>query len=160
MAPDSIEPYFENLGGSWKVYAKVSPNINRPLNGRFGRGRIRGFALGSIISWTTIADDTAGIRHRTVISGSSSDPTNFSGDDQALIGTEMPGTIFRSQNPPKFVERLTKDSAIPEMTAEFALFLTTYPEIVISFDGRLNRSQGCGAASRRISDSGILRAQW
>jgi hypothetical protein len=136
MAPESIAPYFENLGGSWKVYAMASPNINRPLNGRFGRGRIRGFALGNSISWTTVADDVAGVRHRTVISGSSSDSTNFSSDEEPLIGDEQPGTIFRSKSPSKFVDRLTKDSAIPEITAAFALFLTTYPDVKISFDGQ------------------------
>ena len=65
MTPDSIPASFENLGGSWKVKAKVSPNIGRPLNGRLGRGRIRGFALGNAISWTTVAKDLTGTLERT-----------------------------------------------------------------------------------------------
>jgi hypothetical protein len=45
MAPEAIPSAFQNLGGSWKATAKLSPNIQRPMTGRDGQGRVCGFAL-------------------------------------------------------------------------------------------------------------------
>ncbi|MGH3289924.1 MAG: ATP-binding protein, partial [Streptosporangiaceae bacterium] len=33
MAPEAIPSAFQNLGGSWKATAKLSPNIKRPMTG-------------------------------------------------------------------------------------------------------------------------------
>jgi hypothetical protein len=47
------------------------------MTGRDGQGRVRGFALGNAVSWTTVSRDTTGALKRTIMSGRASDPTNF-----------------------------------------------------------------------------------
>ncbi|MFD0363476.1 ATP-binding protein [Nocardia sp. GCM10030253] len=74
VPPELVGTHFGRLGGSWKKTAKLSPNTQRRLNGRDGQGRIRGFALGENIKWTTTAVDTPGDLKRTVVAGSVSDP--------------------------------------------------------------------------------------
>jgi hypothetical protein len=69
IAPEAIPSAFQHLGGSWKATAKLSPNIKRRMNGRNGQGRIRGFALGNAVSWTSVAHDATGALKRTVVSG-------------------------------------------------------------------------------------------
>ena len=46
MHAASCGSYFGDLGGSWKATAKVSPNIQRPLHGRSGQGRLRALRAG------------------------------------------------------------------------------------------------------------------
>ena len=94
MAPEAIPSAFQNLGGSWKATAKLSPNIKRPMNGRNGQGRVRGFALGNVVSWTAVAQDTTGALKRTIVSGRASDPTNFDPAESPVIGDEPTGTVF------------------------------------------------------------------
>ena len=134
MAPEAVPSAFEHLGGSWKAAAKISPNLKRRMNGSNGQGRIRGFALGNSISWTTVAHDTAGVLRRTVVSGRASDPTNFDPAEAPAVGEEPTGTIFLAKDPAQYVNRVTADTARPRLTATFALFLTSNPDVTIRFD--------------------------
>lgn len=135
VPPEEVDTYFGRLGGSWKKTAKLSPNTQRRLNGRDGQGRIRGFALGERIKWTTTAVDTPGDLKRTVINGSASDPTNFSTDSQLIIDGDTTGTVFEALNPPKFITRLLADGVRGRLTATFSVFLTEHPEVAIILDG-------------------------
>lgn len=135
IAPEAVPSAFEHLGGSWKATAKVSPNLKRRMNGSNGQGRIRGFALGNSISWTTVARDTTGVLRRTTVSGRASDPTNFDPTETRIIGEESTGTVFVAEDPAKHVNRITADGARPRITATFALFLTSNPDVTIRFDG-------------------------
>lgn len=135
IPPEGVPSAFEDLGGSWKAAAKVSPNLKRRMNGSNGQGRIRGFALGNVISWTTVARDTPGVVRRTVISGRASDPTNFVPTEAPVVGDEPSGTVFVAEDPAKYVNRITNDTARPRITATFALFLTSNPDVTIRFDG-------------------------
>jgi hypothetical protein len=135
MAPEAIPSAFQHLGGSWKATAKLSPNIKRRMNGRNGQGRIRGFALGNTVSWTSVAHDATGGLKRTVVSGRASDPTNFDPADIPVVGDEPTGTVFLAEDPAQHVNRITGDTARPRITATFAVFLTSNPGVTITFDG-------------------------
>lgn len=135
IAPEQVESAFVGLGGSWKATARLSPNLKRLMNGRNGQGRIRGFALGDRITWTTVALDTIGQRQRLIVSGQSSDPTNFEIEQTAVTSDEPTGTTFVAKQPARHVNRLTADTARSRLTATFALFLTTHPAVTIIFDG-------------------------
>jgi len=135
IPPEGIPSAFEHLGGSWKAAAKVSPNLKRRMNGSNGQGRIRGFALGSAISGTTVARDTTGVLHRTVISSRASDPTTITPSETPIVGEQATGTVFLAEDPAKHVNRITADSARPRITSTFALFLTSNPDVTIRFDG-------------------------
>jgi hypothetical protein len=135
MAPEAIPSAFQHLGGSWKATARLSPNIKRRMNGRNGQGRIRGFALGNAVSWTSVARDTAEALRRTVVSGRASDPTNFDPADVPVVGDEPTGTVFLAEDAAQYVNRITGDTARPRITATFAVFLTSNPGVTITFDG-------------------------
>ncbi|MDF3285475.1 ATP-binding protein [Gordonia sp. N1V] len=135
VMPEEVQSNFGRLGGSWKQTAKKSPNIKRQLNGRNGQGRIRGFALGDLIKWTTTASNTPGDLKRTVISGSVDDPTNFESDTQPTISGDVPGTVFEAINPPKYITRIEAKSAVGRLTATFSVFLTENPDVKIVFKG-------------------------
>ena len=110
MAPEAIPSAFEHLGGSWKATAKLSPNLKRRMNGSNGQGRIRGFALGNSISWTTVAYDTAGVLRRTVVSSRASDPTNFDPAETPADPDEPTGTVFLAEDPgQRTLDLLPKD---------------------------------------------------
>lgn len=136
VEPEMMQSAFQRLGGSWKAEARVSPNIKRPMNGRNGQGRIRGFALGHQISWTTVAKDTTGKLCRLEVVGNSNDPTNFEGEHLKLIEGDGVGTLFTATNPPEFINRLLGDTARPRVTSTFAVFLTENPRVTITFDGK------------------------
>ncbi|OZC91749.1 ATP-binding protein [Rhodococcus sp. 06-412-2C] len=136
VPPEEVATRFGQLGGSWKRTAKRSPNIKRQMNGRGGQGRIRGFALGDYIKWTTTAVDTPGELKRTIIKGTSADPTNFERETEPTINGDAPGTAFEATNPPKFITRLSADDARSRLTAIFSVFLTENPTVAIEFRGR------------------------
>jgi hypothetical protein len=135
MAPEAIPSAFKHLGGSWKATAKISPTMRRRMNGANGQGRIRGFALGNSISWTTTALDATGAMKRITVSGRQSDPTIFDPIETPVVDDEATGTIFAAEDPAPHVNRITNDSARHRITATFALFLTGNPGMKIIFDG-------------------------
>lgn len=136
MAPEQIPSAFQHLGGSWKATTKLSPVLKRRMNGANGQGRIRGFALGSAVSWTTVALDATNVRKRTVVHGRQSDPTNFDPSELPVLDEDKTGTAFVAEDPAPHVNRITQESARHRITATFALFLTSNPDVTIVFDGR------------------------
>src|SRR5262245_37276275 len=135
IAPEAVPSAFEHLGGSWKAAAKLSPNLKRRMNGSKGQGRVRGFALGNVISWSTVARDATGELRHTTVSGRASDPTNFDPAESAVADGATHGTVFVAEDAAKHVNRITADSARPRITATFAVFLTSSPDVTIRFDG-------------------------
>ncbi|WP_234009968.1 ATP-binding protein [Streptomyces sp. SA3_actF] len=47
---------FEQIGTSWKKRAQVSEVKKRVLHGKNGRGRVRAFALGSEVRWSSVSE--------------------------------------------------------------------------------------------------------
>jgi sensor histidine kinase regulating citrate/malate metabolism len=73
IAPEALPGAFERIGGSWKKRASGTVKLQRMLHGRSGQGRLRGYALGANIRWTTVADGLDG-RFRTEVSAHSGAP--------------------------------------------------------------------------------------
>src|SRR5665647_1132035 len=69
MTPEEAIRDFSHLGGSWKRQATRWKNRQRLLHGRHGQGRWRAFSVGSLVTWTSVADTPEG-RQKTVVSGS------------------------------------------------------------------------------------------
>ena len=55
IAADRCDEYFRHIGVSWKELAQTSPVKKRTLHGKNGRGRVRAFALGSGVRWTSVS---------------------------------------------------------------------------------------------------------
>lgn len=77
MSPERIDHDFRWVGNSWKRGARTSENKGRPMHGRFGQGRLRAFALGAHVRWTTVAKDAEQKFKRSVISSSIDHRTDF-----------------------------------------------------------------------------------
>jgi hypothetical protein len=135
MDAASCGSYFGDLGGSWKATAKVSPNIGRTLHGRSGQGRLRAFALGQHVRWTTVAESLSGGREKTVITADVGSPTDFQIDGPEVT-QEPVGTIFDTRVSADHADRLNSESALSKITAEFAVFLTLHPEVSIIYRGQ------------------------
>lgn len=63
ISPEETESDFKWIGGSWKRRTRKSKGLGRPLHGHAGQGRLRAFALGTAVKWTTTAVDTARENH-------------------------------------------------------------------------------------------------
>lgn len=136
MPHPSCASYFGNLGGSWKATAQVSADLGRSLHGQSGQGRLRGFALGQRIRWTTVARVADGSSERTEITGESGRPTDFDISDPEVVPTATAsGTVFEAWVPTDYVNRLTHPAARGRLTALFAPFLATHPDVEIVLDG-------------------------
>lgn len=96
MSPEAVESAFRWLGNSWKRNAMVTQREKRPLHGKYGQGRLRAFALGNVVTWTTVADDTAGTRHRTLISASIPDRITAEAQSQSRP-MSLPGRYSRQR---------------------------------------------------------------
>lgn len=135
MPHASCESYFRGLGGSWKATARTSQDLKRVMNGRNGQGRVRGFALGDNISWTTVAQGTAQ-RERTVVRLRKSDPTGWEIDGPEKVGDQVgTGTIFRSDVPAAQVNRLDGEKTVSYLTATFAPYLMANTDVTIEYRG-------------------------
>ncbi|MFD6886266.1 ATP-binding protein [Streptomyces sp. NPDC059957] len=133
ITPEGCGTAFEKIGGSWKKVTRTSL-MGRPLHGRAGQGRLKAFALGASIRWTTVADGIDG-RRRTVISAQSASRNDFQiGDSIATV--EDLGTVVEAWGRQSSVlHKLTVEKARSQITTEFAPYLAMYPEVQIEFDG-------------------------
>ncbi|MFC1421161.1 ATP-binding protein [Streptacidiphilus cavernicola] len=134
ITPETCAITFDKIGGSWKKTTRFSEHRHRPLHGRAGQGRLRGFALGSAIRWTTIADSISG-RLRTTVTADRSSRNDFEiSDPRPDPGAT--GTVFEAWGRQSVVlNRLLSVKAVAQLTTEFAPYLSMFPEVDIHFDG-------------------------
>ncbi|MEU4147880.1 ATP-binding protein [Streptomyces parvulus] len=134
ITPEACAATFDKIGGSWKKGARVSQELGRPLHGQAGHGRLRAFALGASIRWTTVADGIDG-RQKAIISAHNASRNDFQiGDPQRV--TEERGTVVEAWGRQSSVlNKLVVDRARTQLTTEFAPYLAMYPDVVIEYNG-------------------------
>ncbi|HEX5568257.1 MAG TPA: ATP-binding protein, partial [Streptomyces sp.] len=94
MSARHCEEHFRPIGASWKKRAQGSPFKKRALHGKNGRGRVRAFALGSQVRWTSVSDGPDG-RNRLVIESDHRSMDEF--DISEPEPTDDPvGTLFEA----------------------------------------------------------------
>ncbi|MEV8552618.1 ATP-binding protein [Streptomyces glaucescens] len=134
MPSESCASYFDKLGGSWKKTALVSLDKRRAMHGRNGQGRVRAFALGQHVRWTTIGHGVDG-RIKTVIEADRAAMRSYS-IDRVGPTAEATGTTVEVWGAVPHLDRLLNTArVIAALTTEFALYLETYPDSSITFDG-------------------------
>ncbi len=148
MSPESCAAEFGRVGGSWKRLARRSQGEGRPLHGQSGQGRLRAFALGSNVQWTTVADNTAGRRLSTLISATDADRSDF--DLSAPIPTNEPtGTTFAGTGKQSaHLNRLLADTAPATVAAALAPYLIAHADVEVVYDGVAIRPQDNVAAEQ------------
>jgi Histidine kinase-, DNA gyrase B-, and HSP90-like ATPase len=139
MSPKRVDDAFRRVGGSWKSTALISEGEKRPLHGRSGRGRLRAFALGSIVRWTTVAEDPEGKRWRTVITSKDSSCNDFDVSEPVETDDACGTTVEAWAKQSPYLPRLLADRAAGDLEAALAPTLLAYDDVHVIYNShRLN----------------------
>ena len=124
---------FGSLGGSWKRGGKATEVSHRRLHGRHGRGRFKAFALGGIVEWRTTMR-AGGELLSYCIRGEDGRPGVFD-LDAAARGTTTGTEVYVSNVKANCDSLLDATETVQNLAARFALYLKSYPDVRIYFNG-------------------------
>ena len=130
----SADSTFGSLGGSWKRGAAETARSHRRLHGRHGRGRFKAFALGGHVEWRTTTR-TGGDLTSYVISGDIENPGVFSLDVELHQGPATGTEVFVTNVRANCDSLLNAVETVQSLSARFALYLKSYPDVRIYFNG-------------------------
>jgi hypothetical protein len=135
MSWSEARELFRNLGGSWKKLQKISKHGTRHLHGKEGRGRFRALALGRVAEWEIVGEGNDGTLETFIISIIRDDIRT------ARISPPMPAEGRRKGTTVRLTEldrdwEIDSPGVAQELAESFALYMTEYPEVSISVDGR------------------------
>lgn len=133
MSAEDCEEYFRPIGSSWKRRAEGTPVRKRALHGKNGRGRVRAFALGAYVRWTSVSETPLGTR-QLVIEADRRSMDEFD-IGEAEPTTERRGTLCEAFGG-EDLDVLADERARSSLTAAFATYLEKYPDVRIEYDGR------------------------
>ena len=124
---------FGNLGGSWKRTGKGTEFAGRRLHGRHGRGRFKAFALGLNVEWRTTMR-AGGELLSYKLSGAAERPGVFELED-APAGTATGTEVYITNVRAVVDSLLDAGETVQNLAAKFALYLKSYPDVRIYFNG-------------------------
>lgn len=125
---------FGNLGGSWKRTGKGTEFSGRRLHGRHGRGRFKAFALGLNVEWRTTV--RAGETHLSYkLSGSADKPGVFNLEDAPAVSGSTGTEVYITNVRATVDSLLDAGETVQNLAAKFALYLKSYPNVRIYFNG-------------------------
>jgi hypothetical protein len=125
---------FGSLGGSWKRGATQTENAHRRLHGRHGRGRFKAFALGSRVEWRTTTR-AGGDLLSYVLWGEIDRPGVFELETAPTTGPATGTEVFISNVRATCDSLLNATETVQALAAKFALYLKSYPDVRIYFNG-------------------------
>jgi hypothetical protein len=142
ISSDEVKTTFGRIGDSWKKLSAKSKNGRRYLHGKLGQGRLRAFALGSRVVWSSISDNTAGKRQAVTISGSRINRDRFRWDVVASTVSKTGTTVTIYNDEQRSLGALEADGTVPTLRSHFAPMLLNDQSLTITFDGaRLDPQQ-------------------
>lgn len=134
ISSDEVQATFGRIGGSWKALATRSKNDKRGLHGKLGEGRLRAFALGSRVTWTSESVNTAGDHERVVIEGAKERAEPFSWE-ATPSGETKTGTVVTALNEQdRSLNSLISDTTLTTLTSHFAPVLLDDETLTVIFD--------------------------
>lgn len=133
MSPEAAQSAFRWIGGSWKRAVRRSQEKKRPLHGQSGQGRLRAFALGTEVRWTSVAEDTAKNLVQTMVRASSGTRNDFEITQAASLSRER-GTAFEAAGK-SGLDRLETEESRSKVLSALAPYLISYPSIEVVYDG-------------------------
>lgn len=125
---------FGSLGGSWKRGATETPGAHRRLHGRQGRGRFKAFAIGGCVEWRTTAR-IGGELLSYVLRGEIEHPGVFELDAVREPGPATGTEVYISNVRANSDVLLNASETVQSLAAKFALYLKSYPDVRIYFNG-------------------------
>lgn len=125
---------FGSLGGSWKRGATGTLGAHRRLHGRQGRGRFKAFALGGFVEWrTTVVSQ--GVLVSYVLRGDIENPGVFDVDSVKQPGPGTGTEVYITNIRPVCDSLLNAAETVQALASRFALYLKSYPDVKIYFNG-------------------------
>jgi hypothetical protein len=125
---------FASLGGSRKK-DRTKTRDGRMLHGRLGKGRFKAFALGTNVAWTTVVREN-GKAVAYGISAAKENLKEFRLTDPKKSRNPSTGTSVAVTGVAGAPPTLEASAAVEELTSAFALYLRTYPDVRLEYDGR------------------------
>ena len=135
ISSDEVKATFGRIGGSWKQLSEKSKNGLRYLHGKLGEGRLRAFALGSRVVWSSISDNTAGLRQEVTITGSRGNRDRFRWGVAPSTASKTGTTVTVHNDEQRSLGALEAASAVPTLRSHFAPVLLNEKNLTITFDG-------------------------
>jgi len=162
---------FGQLGQSWKKLSARTP-LNRAVHGKEGRGRLRFFSLANRCCWRTTYRDTNGQyrKLRLEIEAGRLEVCDLIGPEETTetsTGTTVELISLKGGH-----DWLASSEARSELTAIFATYLKSYPNVTIKFDGEaidpdktISRMHGFEAGpvicpNRTVRDLNVRIIEW
>lgn len=136
ISSDEVVATFGRIGDSWKRLSTRSKNGKRALHGKLGQGRLRAFALGSRVTWSSNSVNTAGEKQRVVVQGDRGNRKVFQWD--VSVGDfDEPGTIVTAENDDqqRSLSSLEKSDAAHKLLEHFAPVLLNDGDISLLYNG-------------------------
>lgn len=127
---------FGSLGGSWKRNKGAATEVShRRLHGRHGRGRFKAFALGGHVEWRTslcVGNELLSY----ALSGDIASPGVFELESIPAENAPRRGTEVLISNAKVACDSLLNATeTVQDLAAKFALYLKSYPDVRIYFNG-------------------------
>jgi hypothetical protein len=135
IGSDEVEATFGRIGGSWKNHSERSKNRLRYLHGKHGQGRLRAFALGSRVVWSSVSDNTAGERQEVTIFGSRGKRDRFPWDVASSVAPKTGTKVTAHNDEQRSLAALDAGGAVPTLRSHFAPVLLNDNNLTITFDG-------------------------
>eukprot|EP01012_Entosiphon_sulcatum_P065094 TRINITY_DN93956_c0_g1_i1.p1 TRINITY_DN93956_c0_g1~~TRINITY_DN93956_c0_g1_i1.p1 ORF type:complete len:703 (+),score=98.65 TRINITY_DN93956_c0_g1_i1:129-2237(+) len=131
--PDA-KKLFGDLGDSWKK-SKRRTDGGRGIHGKNGKGRFKGFYLGSLVRWQTTYRALDGKLYDYTISGDLSKLEGFDPSDPKPAKGTTTGTEVVIQNPHRNFRSLIDEEARLAIAQLFGAYLTEYPSVHLVYNG-------------------------
>jgi hypothetical protein len=125
---------FGNLGASWKRTSHRTPNLQRALHGKEGRGRLRFYSLAEKGCWRSIYREHGKLWELTIEIASGALEKCGVSDASPSAGAET-GTVVELaplKTPNDWL--LTREAQL-EFSVLFAPYILQYPDVAISYNG-------------------------
>ena len=131
----NAESTFGFLGGSWKRVSSRTAARRRQLHGRHGRGRFKAFALGTHVEWRTTVRADDGALASYVLRGDLATPGVFELEDERNPGPGTGTEVYVTNAKANCDALLNAAETVQTLAAKFALYLKSYPDVRIYFNG-------------------------
>ncbi|HET8684859.1 MAG TPA: ATP-binding protein [Micromonosporaceae bacterium] len=135
ISSDEVETTFGRIGDSWKRRSQKSKNGKRPLHGSLGEGRLRAFALGSRVVWSSQSVNTAGVGEHIEITGDRSNRHIFRWEAHPSSQTKTGTTVTAHNEAQRSLAALDGDAPIASLQSHFAPVLLNEAGLSISYGG-------------------------
>lgn len=127
---------FSKLGGSWKAHGNRSKTKSRMLHGKEGKGRFKALALGRVADWKIVYKED-GKRLGYTISLIRDNLIDVRVSEPAVTSSTATGVEVTITELHREFRSLGGDTPVQELSELFALYLSDYADVAISYQGEL-----------------------